>query len=115
MKESITTFHTLSETSSIEMSSCDGYNSSWSSQGEPSLYYGGDEEFDAKGKGLAELERSSASVMSKGKYWDCPVEHSLDSKGFRKLLFDETIIRESNFNLGEGSEQNAPQGRVRRV
>ncbi|KAK9114621.1 hypothetical protein Syun_021418 [Stephania yunnanensis] len=115
MKESITTFHTLSETSSIEMSSCDGYNSSWSSQGEPSLYYGGDEEFDAKGKGPAEPGPSSASVMSKGKYWDCPVEHSSDSKGFRKLLFDKTITRESNFNHGEGSEHNAPQGRVRRA
>ncbi|KAK9114512.1 hypothetical protein Syun_021309 [Stephania yunnanensis] len=54
MKESITTFHTLSETSSIEMSSSDGYSSSWSSQGEPSLYFGGDEEFDTKGKGPAE-------------------------------------------------------------
>ncbi|KAK9114516.1 hypothetical protein Syun_021313 [Stephania yunnanensis] len=66
-KESTTNFHTLSETSSIEMSSCDGYSSSRSSQREPSLHYGGDEKFDAKGKGAAEPGPSSASMMSKRK------------------------------------------------
>ncbi|KAK9090977.1 hypothetical protein Sjap_024154 [Stephania japonica] len=115
MKESITTFHTLSETSSIEMSSSDGYSSSWSSQGESSLYYHGDEELDAKGKAPAEPGPSSAPVMSKEKYWESPVEHSSDSKGFRKPLFNETITRELNFNHGEGSEQTARQGRVRRA
>ncbi|KAK9090880.1 hypothetical protein Sjap_024057 [Stephania japonica] len=43
----------------------DGYSSSWSSQGESSLYYHGDEELEAKGKAPAEPGPSSAPVMSK--------------------------------------------------